>query len=120
MQSSELKRQLRDAIEGANFLAKKKSEQAVTVDVVAEVTRLVPDDTWLERLSFVGNQLQLQGQSARADKLIGILTKSTCLEKPQFQGIIQPDGATGKERFILVADLKTGVCHGTDTAAGAR
>ncbi len=120
MQSSELKRQLRDAIEGANFLAKKKSEQAVTVDVVAEVTRLVPDDTWLERLSFVGNQLQLQGQSARADKLIGILTKSTCLEKPQFQGIIQPDGATGKERFNLVADLKTGVCHGTDTAAGAR
>lgn len=120
MQSAELKRQLRDAIEGANFLAKKKSEQAVAVDVLAEVTRLVPDDTWLERLSFVGNQVQLQGQSARADKLIGILTDSRCLDKPQFQGIITPDGATGKERFSLVADLKTGACHGTDTAAGSR
>lgn len=120
MQSAELKRQLRDAIEGANFLARKKAEQAVTVDVVAEVTRLIPDDTWLERLSFVQNQVQLQGQSARADKLIGILTKSRCLANPQFQGIITPDGATGKERFTLVADLKTGVCHGTDTAAGSR
>ena len=120
MQSAELKRQLRDAIEGANFLAKKKAEQAVSVDVLAEVTRLVPDDTWLERLSFVGNQVQLQGQSARADKLIGIMTKSNCLANPQFQGIIQPDGATGKERFSLVADLKTGACHGTDTAAGSR
>jgi general secretion pathway protein L len=120
MQSAELKRQLRDAIEGANFLARKKSEQAVVVDVLAEVTRLVPDDTWLERLSFVGNQVQLQGQSARADKLIGILTDSRCLDKPQFQGIITPDGATGKERFSLVADLKTGACHGTDTAAGSR
>lgn len=119
-QSAELKRQLRDAIEGANFLAKKKAEQAVVVDVLAEVTRLVPDGTWLERLSFVGNQIQLQGQSERADKLIGILTDSRCLEKPQFQGIIQPDGATGKERFSLVADLKTGACHGTDTAAGSR
>lgn len=119
-QSAELKRQLRDAIEGANFLAKKKAEQAVSVDVLVEVTRLVPEDTWLERLSFVGNQVQLQGQSARADKLIGILTDSRCLEKPQFQGIIQPDGATGKERFSLVADLKTGACHGTDTAAGSR
>lgn len=120
MQSAELKRELRDAIEGASFLARKKAEQAVAVDVLSEITRLIPDDTWLERLSFVGNQVQLQGQSARADKLIGILTDSRCLEKPQFQGIIQPDGATGKERFSLVADLKTGACHGTDTAAGAR
>lgn len=120
MQSAELKRQLRDAIEGASFLARKKAEQAVVVDVLAEITRLVPDDTWLERLSFVGAQVQLQGQSARADKLIGILTDSRCLAKPQFQGIIQPDGATGKERFSLVADLKTGACHGTDTAAGSR
>ncbi|MGE4073762.1 MAG: PilN domain-containing protein [Lysobacterales bacterium] len=120
MQSAELKRQLRDAIEGASFLADKKAGQAVTVDVLAEITRLVPDDTWLERLSFIGNQVQLQGQSARADKLIGILTDSRCLSKPQFQGIIQPDGATGKERFSLAADLKTGACHGTDTAAGSR
>lgn len=120
MQSAELKRQLRDAIEGASFLAKKKAEQAISVDVLVEVTRLVPDDTWLERLSFVGNTVQLQGQSARADKLIGILTDSRCLANPQFQGIIQPDGATGKERFNLAADLKTGACHGTDTAAGAR
>lgn len=120
MQSAELKRQLRDAIEGANFLARKKAEQAVTVDVMNEITRLIPDDTWLERLSFVQNQVQLQGQSARADKLIGILTKSRCLANPQFQGIITPDGATGKERFTLVADLKTGVCHGTDIAAGSR
>jgi len=120
MQSAELKRQLRDAIEGANFLAKKKAEEAVTVDVLGEVTRLVPDDTWLERLSFVGKQVQLQGQSARADKLIGILTASRCVANPQFQGIIQPDGATGKERFSLAADLKTGVCHGTDTATGSR
>jgi len=119
-ESADLKRQLRDAIQGANFLAKKKSEQAVSVDVLAEVTRLVPDDTWLERLSFVGTQVQLQGQSARADKLIAILTKSTCLTNPQFQGIITPDGATGKERFSLAADLKPGVCHGADAAAASR
>lgn len=119
-QSAELKRQLRDAIEGASFLSKKKSEQAITVDVLAEVTRLVPDDTWLERLSFVDKQVQLQGQSAGADRLIGILTKAKCLTNPQFQGIIQPDGATGKDRFTLAADLKTGACNGTDTAAGSR
>ena len=119
-QSAALKRQLRDAIDGASFLARRKAEQPVAVDVLAEVTRLVPDDTWLERLSFVGNQVQLQGQSARADKLIGILTESKCMANPQFQGIIQPDGATGKERFSLAAELKTGACHGDDAVTAAR
>ncbi len=119
-QSAALKRQLRDAIDGASFLARRKAEQPVAVDVLVEVTRLVPDDTWLERLSFVGSQVQLQGQSARADKLIGILTESKCLANPQFQGIIQPDGATGKERFSLAAELKTGACHGNDAVAAAR
>jgi general secretion pathway protein L len=119
-QSAALKRQLRDAIDGASFLARRKAEQPVAVDVLVEVTRLVPDDTWLERLSFVGTQVQLQGQSARADKLIGILTESKCLANPQFQGIIQPDGATGKERFSLAAELKTGACHGDDPVAAAR
>lgn len=107
-QSGELKRQLRDAIEGASFLARRKAEQPATVEVLAEITRLVPDDTWLERLSFIGKQVQLQGQSARADKLIGILTPSKYLANPQFQGIIQPDGATGKERFSLAAELRKG------------
>ena len=123
-QTTELKRQLRDAIEGANFLAKKKAEQPITVDVLNEITQLIPDDTWLERVSFTQTekvvQLQLQGQSSRADKLIGLLTKSQCLTNPQFIGIIQPDGATGKERFTLSADLKTGVCHGADAVAAAR
>ncbi len=123
-QTTELKRQLRDAIEGANFLAKKKSEQPISVDVLNEITQLVPDDTWLERVSFTQTdkamQVQLQGQSARADKLIGLLTKSKCLTNPQFIGIIQPDGATGKERFTLSADLRTGVCHGADAVAATR
>jgi general secretion pathway protein L len=119
-QSAELKRQLRDAIEGANFLARRKAEQPVVVDVLAEVTRRLPDDTWLQRLTFTGNRVQLQGQSARADKLIGILTESKCLANPQFQGIIQPDGATGKERFSLAAELKTGACYGDDPVAAAR
>lgn len=119
-QSGELKRQLRDAIEGASFLARRKAEQPITVEVLAEITRLVPEDTWLERLSFVGKQVQLQGQSARADKLIGILTDSRFLTNPQFQGIIQPDGATGKERFSLAADLKSGGKNGAELAAAPR
>lgn len=106
LQSAELERQVREAINAANFLARKRMERPATIEVLRELTQLIPDGTWLERLSFVGEQVQIQGQSERADQLIGILGQSRYLESPTFQGIIQPDGQTRKERFTIMARVR--------------
>ena len=105
-QTADLAKQVRDAIAGANFLAERKHKQPETIKVLLELTQLVPQDTWLERISFVGKTVQLQGQSAAADKLISILQSATYVGNPQFQGVIQPDPSSGKERFSLQIDLK--------------
>ena len=106
LQSAEMERQVREAINAANFLARKRSERPATIEVLRELTQLIPDGTWLERLSFVGDQVQIQGQSERADQLIGILGQARYLVSPTFQGIIQPDGQTRKERFTIMAQLR--------------
>ncbi len=106
LQSAELERQVREAINAANFLARKRLERPATIEILRELTQLIPDGTWLERLSFVGEQVQIQGQSERADQLIGILGQSRYLESPTFQGIIQPDGQTRKERFTIMAKVR--------------
>lgn len=106
LQSAELERQVREAINAANFLARKRVERPATIEVLHELTHLIPDGTWLERLSFVGDQVQIQGQSERADQLIGILGQARYLESPTFQGIIQPDGQTRKERFTIMARVR--------------
>jgi general secretion pathway protein L len=106
LQSAELEKQVREAINAANFLARKRVERPATIEVLHELTHLIPDGTWLERLSFVGDQVQIQGQSERADQLIGILGQARYLEAPTVQGIIQPDGQTRKERFTIMARVR--------------
>ena len=48
----------------------------------------------------------MQGQAKEAAKLIALLGASPCLGNPGFQGQMQPDPRTGKERFQISAELK--------------
>lgn len=106
METARLAKTVREAITGANFLADRKLKQPETIKVLLELTKIVPNNTWLERISFVGKAVQLQGQSASADQMIQILQAANFLQNPQFQGVIQPDPGTQLERFTIQADLK--------------
>lgn len=104
----QIEARLKDAISGANFLADRKCAAPQVINVLLELTERIPDDTWLERISFVSRQVQIQGQSAEANKLIGLLQKAKTVANPQVQGVIQPDPGTGKDRFTIQLDLREG------------
>ncbi|HEU4665614.1 MAG TPA: PilN domain-containing protein [Dokdonella sp.] len=101
-----LRKTLADSISGANFLTDKKRKGPLTVALLDDLTRRLPEDTYLERLQIENKQVQLQGQANEAAKLIALLGASPCLGNPGFQGQVQPDARTGKERFQINADLK--------------
>lgn len=101
-----LRTTLKEAIEGANFLSERKRAQPVVIDLVLDVTRLLPNDTWLQRLSLNDDQVQLQGQSKEAASLITTLQQSQLMEGPALQGAITPDARTGKEQFLIQAKAK--------------
>ena len=113
---AQLRTTLSDAIEGANFLTERKRERPPVVDVLLDVTRRLPPDTWLQRFSMNQGQVQLQGQSREASALIGLLQKSPVLEGPALQGAITPDARTNKEQFLIAANAKL---PGPKPAAGA-
>ncbi|HUD43825.1 MAG TPA: PilN domain-containing protein [Dokdonella sp.] len=118
-QVSELKRSLVDSISGANFLSDKKRNEPLMVAVLADLTQRIPDDTFLERMNIENGQVQLQGQSREAAKLIGLLAESPYLANPTFQGAIQPDARTSKERFQITAGLKrTTAAEGAEGEGG--
>lgn len=101
-----LRKTLADSIAGANFLTDRKRKEPLTVALINDLTARIPDDTYLERLQIEGKQVQLQGQAEEAAKLIALLSASPCLGNPGFQGQVQPDPRTNKERFQISADLK--------------
>jgi general secretion pathway protein L len=105
-QVAALRKTLSDSIAGANFLSDKKRNSPLTDALLDDLTRRLPEDTYLERLQIENGQVQLQGQSKEAAKLIAALSSSACLGDPRLQGQIQPDPRTGKERFQITADLK--------------
>ena len=101
-----LKKTLVDSIAGANFLTERKRKGPLTVALINDVSERLPPDAYLERLQIENKQVQLQGQAQEAAKLIALLGASPCLGNPGFQGQVQPDPRTGKERFQINADLK--------------
>jgi general secretion pathway protein L len=102
-----LRQQLQDNAGAAGFLVQRKQRSPTMLALLADLTRRLPDSAWLERLSIdAGGQVGLQGQSQQAAGLLDALKDSPLITGAAFQGAIQPDATTGKERFYLVAQWR--------------
>lgn len=101
------RQQLQSLVEGAAFLEGKRSEHASTVEIWNELTRLLPDGTYLEKMSIEGTTLQLIGLSREASQLVPLLQDSPLWRKVNLTGVLQADGAaSGRDRFTLTAELQ--------------
>ena len=106
-QVAALRQQLQDNAGAAGFLAQRKRHTVTMLGLLKEVTARLPDNAWLERFSVDNTgQIGLQGQSQQAAKLLDALKDSPLIRDAGFQGSIQPDPTTGKERFYLVAHVR--------------
>jgi general secretion pathway protein L len=117
-QVAQLRQQWQDNAGAAGFLAQRKRNAVTMLAVLKELTERLPDSVWLERFTVDDNgQLGFQGQSKQAAKLIDNLKDSPLITNANFQGSIQPDPVTGKERFYMVAQLRAP--HGSKPARAA-
>jgi len=106
-QVATLRQRLQDHAGAAGFLTDRKRNTVSTLDILQDLTKRLPPTAWLERLSIDDNgQLGFQGQSPQASALVDALKGSTLYSDATFQGTIQRDPATTKERFYMVAQLR--------------
>ena len=92
---------------------RKKRSRPPVIDLILDVTRVLPNDSWLQRLSVTGEQVQLQGQAKEAASLIPILQRSTLIEGPALQGaILRIDRLMGDLDAVLELDLNPIVTRG--------
>lgn len=107
-QVAALRTQLQDNTGAASFLVRRKKDTSSMLGVLQDITQRLPDSAWLERFNVDNTgQVGMQGQSQQAVKLLDVLKDSRLITNASFQGSIQPDPATGKERFYLTAQLAT-------------
>lgn len=112
------RQRLVDLVEGAAFLAQARAGRPTTVEVLDELSRRLPDRTYLEKVSIEGDRLLLIGFSPEPAALVGNLEGSPLWSSPALSGALQPDPRTGLDRFSLTARLQ-GAVPGDSDATGA-
>lgn len=118
-QTGKLGSTLKEAVDGANFLASRKSEHAVAIDILRELTEKLPKHTSLVRLSINRGEVQIQGNSDEAASLIAILQQSKTIQGPALQGAITPDARTQKEQFLIQARARLKSKEAVEAKEGA-
>jgi general secretion pathway protein L len=107
--AGEQRQRLLALIEGQAFLDRTRAARPTSVEVIDELTRRLPDNTYLEKLSIEDQRLLLIGLSSEAPALIGRLNGASQWRSPALAGALQPDPASGRNRFTLTAELAPAV-----------
>lgn len=103
-----LRQKLNAAQEAGQYVLARKLSTPMLSAVLSSLSQCVPTNTWLEQLEIDPHgQLSLAGQSSDAGGLLNALKACTDIVNWQFQGVIQRDANTGKERFSLSAQLRS-------------
>lgn len=87
------------------FFAARRASSPIVVSLLDELTRVVPDDTWLTRLEVRGRVVRMQGESERASALISQLESSDRLRNATFSSPVTKNPRTSNDRFIIEAEI---------------
>jgi len=99
-----LRSELENAIEASRFLFQKRKESILNIELLKELTAILPDATWVEQLEISGNEIRVRGQSPTASALLGLVEASKLFQNATFLSPITA-GAAGKDRFYLSAQI---------------
>lgn len=116
LQVDAVRKQIEGASEAAGFLAMRRAESPLAVELLADITRILPDDTYLDRLVIGRNTVQMQGKSRNAQQLIERVNESPYMSAAAFRGSTRLDARSGLEIFEINAQVTVA---GGDDGAGS-
>ncbi|KPJ65967.1 MAG: hypothetical protein AMJ45_04330 [Syntrophobacter sp. DG_60] len=100
-----LVKQKEDLTQFINLLKNYKTEYGKPrLDVLLELTRLLPEDAWVSNMDVRTKRITLRGEGESALNLVDILGKSPLFKNVSLSSAITKNKATGKERFYLTLE----------------
>jgi general secretion pathway protein L len=100
-----LQTDMEQAVAQSSFIIDRKRGRPAFVDVLDELTTLLPDNTWLIRIRYYNGELQAFGNSPSASALVGVLEASPMFAEAQFRAPVTRDPRLGVERFHIGAQV---------------
>lgn len=95
----QLQQAFEETLLAANYLSEKRAAQPPVIELLDELTGILPDDIWLQQFQLQGSELRIQGQADGSQRVIGLLDQSELFASPEITGAISIDPRSGQERF---------------------
>lgn len=106
VKADELRKELEQLVAQANILVSKRKERPNIIQVVDELTRILPDSTWLNRLEVSERSVKMQGESFNTSEVATLIEVSTLLADASFDAPVTRNPRTETERFVISAKIK--------------
>jgi general secretion pathway protein L len=89
-------------------LMKKKNDTSSRSAIIEEVSKLIPDDTYLDTLGISSDTMAFEGASVNPERLISILEASALFKNVVFTSPSFRNPGETKSRFSIKLDLEAG------------
>jgi general secretion pathway protein L len=87
------------------LLVDRKGALPTVTELLAKLTQLIPDDTYLTELTITSDRLRLVGAANSATALLTLLDQSPAFRGATFQSPIIQDVRLNRERFEINARI---------------
>ena len=100
---------LRDELDrratAGSFLVRRKNEATMMTAVLADLTRLLPDDTWLFELHVRGAEVRARGYAPGASTVLELIERGPAFHNARFTSPVTRVPGIDAERFDLTFEL---------------
>ncbi len=101
-----LRTQLDELVAEYNFPVDQKNTRVSVLVLLNELSKLLPEDTWISLLELNAADLQIQGETGSSSKLIEAIENSGLVKGASYKSPLTQIPGTAVERFHLAAETK--------------
>lgn len=111
--ASDLRDDLDRMASAGSFLVRRKGETPMVTAVLADLTRLLPDETWLFELHIKGRKVRARGYAPAASTVLELIENSPAFSNPGFSSPVTRVKGVDAERFDLTFEVADAGGRGT-------
>ncbi|PKM42231.1 MAG: hypothetical protein CVV05_19020 [Gammaproteobacteria bacterium HGW-Gammaproteobacteria-1] len=104
--AEQLQAETGDRLEQIRQIHQRKYATPPVLDVLQQLSRLVPDEAWAGQVEIRDGRVRLSGEAAAASEMVQTLTTSGYFADPKFEAPLTQNPRNGRERFVISLAVK--------------
>ncbi|MGD2084330.1 MAG: PilN domain-containing protein [Chromatiales bacterium] len=102
---TEMRQQTERLMEAITAVVQTRRRAVPVLAELEELTRLIPDSAYVQRLDYDGDSLTIAGEADKSVELVETIEASRLFDQVEFSAPVSMNPITGKERFQLQIGL---------------